>query len=927
MPTAGKDIIGLWLIVLAAMNLSQAASSDCENPPLDISIVIDQTKSVGADNYDAMLDSVMALISQYDIGEDKTHFSIVTYAKGAKVRVSFDNLKHQNQAALRALIEKMKKKDKLGNPTRTDNALKVVGEDVFNEKNGDRPESPNVMIIFTDGGTHKSSKPYSTVLPTLEEKGVHRVAVGIGKKIKQAELITIAGDENRVVNAKNVEDLNNQLDDIRKATCNIDGGYTEWSEWSECTATCGGGSRSHSRTCTNPSPKNKGKTCIEQDLGPDMESEQCNTRDCPIPGGYTGWSEWGECSVTCGGGVQTRKRTCTNPPPSGGGPTCIEQNLGPAEEQKECNSQDCDIDGGYTEWSEWSECTATCGGGSRSHSRTCTNPSPKNKGKTCIEQDLGPNMESEECNTQDCPIPGGYTDWSEWGECSVTCGGGVQTRKRTCTNPPPSGGGPTCIEQNLGPAEEQKECNSQDCGEDGNWSPWGAPGPCDKTCGGGTRVRKRTCTDPPPSGDGKDCAGSSTKDEPCNTQACPTSPPPPPPPKPCKEHLDVGVIVDSSNSISSVDYNRARDYLVRLAQRLEVSEAGTHMAILLYSWEAHLWHRFTNPQNINALTAKARSLPHIRGGTRTDRALELAAEEFFGWDNSGDRPDKPNVLLVLTDGDTNEGSKPFSQVTPPLNDASVRRIAVGIGSGIDISELQQIASANHDVIQVNGYQQLIPRLESIMTKACEDQYPGDCGEWGSYGGCSRNCGGGAQVRTRSCPPKSLHLTKQRKHCNTNLCPGQEPCEDRAGNCAVRAAKGDCWRTANVPASQHLLYVGRTFPLWKTCPKSCRRCNVDTSCQDDDPYVCPWWSVADRNSGKCSFTWRQRWTLYSLANYCKKSCGKCSGGGGACQDFNFYYCRSKVKWPGCGNYYVRGKCKKSCGLCSGGSGGGGGWGRR
>ena len=149
-------------------SLCLAASSDCENPPLDISIVIDQTKSVGADNYDAMLDSVMALISQYDVGEDKTHFSIVTYAKDAQVRVSFDDPKYQNKAALRALIEEMKKKDKLGNPTRTDNALKVVGEDVFNEKNGDRPESPNVMIIFTDGGTHKSSEPYSTVLPTLE---------------------------------------------------------------------------------------------------------------------------------------------------------------------------------------------------------------------------------------------------------------------------------------------------------------------------------------------------------------------------------------------------------------------------------------------------------------------------------------------------------------------------------------------------------------------------------------------------------------------------------------------------------------------------------------------------------------------------------------------------------------------------------------
>ena len=60
-------------------------------------------------------------------------------------------------------------------------------------------------------------------------------------------------------------------------------------------------------------------------------------------------------------------------------------------------------------------------------------------------------------------------------------------------------------------------------------------------------------------------------------------------------------------------------------------------------------------------------MPHIQGGTRTDRALELAAEDFFGWEDSGDRPDKPNVLIVLTDGNTNEGSKPFNQVIPPLD--------------------------------------------------------------------------------------------------------------------------------------------------------------------------------------------------------------------------------------------------------------------
>ena len=76
--------------------------------------------------------------------------------------------------------------------------------------------------------------------------------------------------------------------------------------------------------------------------------------------------------------------------------------------------------------------------------------------------------------------------------------------------------------------------------------------------------------------------------------------------------------------------------------------------------------RFTDSQNINNLLQNIGNLPHIQGGTRTDRALELAAEDFFGWQETGDRPDVPNVLLVLTDGNTNEGSKPFSQVLTPL---------------------------------------------------------------------------------------------------------------------------------------------------------------------------------------------------------------------------------------------------------------------
>ncbi|XP_078378120.1 properdin-like [Oculina patagonica] len=62
-------------------------------------------------------------------------------------------------------------------------------------------------------------------------------------------------------------------------------------------------------------------------------------------------------------------------------------------------------------------------------------------------------------NVQCSPVDGGWSDWSAWGSCTVTCGGGTQTRTRTCTNPPPSNGGLPCS----GPATESQQCGTASC--------------------------------------------------------------------------------------------------------------------------------------------------------------------------------------------------------------------------------------------------------------------------------------------------------------------------------------------------------------------------------------------------------------------------------------------------------------------------------
>ena len=58
------------------------------------------------------------------------------------------------------------------------------------------------------------------------------------------------------------------------------------------------------------------------------------------------------------------------------------------------------VDGAWSSWTWSGDCTVTCGGGTESETRTCTNPAPQNGGVDCC----GNNTKgTRACNTQPCP--------------------------------------------------------------------------------------------------------------------------------------------------------------------------------------------------------------------------------------------------------------------------------------------------------------------------------------------------------------------------------------------------------------------------------------------------------------------------------------------------------------------------------------------
>ncbi|XP_046568995.1 A disintegrin and metalloproteinase with thrombospondin motifs adt-1-like [Haliotis rubra] len=245
-------------------------------------------------------------------------------------------------------------------------------------------------------------------------------------------------------------------------TCKLPAVWGEWSSWGACSKTCGTGQMKRTRSCLNSQD-------VSECVGEPEETGECSTEACPV------WSEWTECSVTCGGGERSRTISCS------GGKSCKDGSSGQTEV---CGEATCPA---WSDWQSWSTCSVTCGQGERSRSRKCS------KGDTCP----GESSEKEECREVDCAV------WSEWSTCSVTCGRGERSRTSSCK-------GKKCKD---GASQQTEECMETTCPV---WTRWGEWGPCSQTCDTGTRSRSRSC--PVVGG----CRGESTETNNCKITDCPT---------------------------------------------------------------------------------------------------------------------------------------------------------------------------------------------------------------------------------------------------------------------------------------------------------------------------------------------------------------------------------------------------------------------
>ncbi|KAG8577664.1 hypothetical protein GDO81_010252, partial [Engystomops pustulosus] len=348
----------------------------------------------------------------------------------------------------------------------------------------DRLEEDLILQILCVGNLYNPDVRYTFNIP-IEDKfnqfswskyGPWQACNKLCQGVRKRKVICQRKSDQAVVSDQRCEFLS-RPESITES-CNIDC-QLRWyvTGKGECSSQCGPGHRPLDVHCIKYSSVRgqttpvEDKFCVSQPKPPNREPCHGNCLSASWR-----FSEWTQCTKSCGRGVQAREAYCINSYGHRLADTECTEELKAVTQS--CNEHSCPV------WttSEWSECLVTCGKGMRHRHVACVLNDEHMKESLC-NSDIKPESVMT-CELQECA----YWHVGPWGQCPVTCGHGYQMRTVKCSK------------GTYGISLDERECNAASRPTDNQiqknaqWR-YGSWTPCSASCGRGNRARYVSCRD------------------------------------------------------------------------------------------------------------------------------------------------------------------------------------------------------------------------------------------------------------------------------------------------------------------------------------------------------------------------------------------------------------------------------------------------
>lgn len=178
--------------------------------------------------------------------------------------------------------------------------------------------------------------------------------------------------------------------------------------------------------------------------------------------------------------------------------------------------------------------------------------------------------------------------------------------------------------------------------------------------------------------------------------------PDPPPitrkPEECKNIVDLTFLVDNSGSIT--DKNRAgepdnylllKNFLRDLVDQIDVGVSRTRVAVIRFSDIVHVVFRLGEYRDTNDVKEKILTMPFRGLDTNTSGAIRTALSMVYSG-SPGDRPDIPDVIVLVTDGESTIEQNKTVHEAMRAKKMGIKMYVVGVTEEINVDELKEMAS-------------------------------------------------------------------------------------------------------------------------------------------------------------------------------------------------------------------------------------------
>ncbi|XP_046842713.1 cartilage matrix protein-like [Xenia sp. Carnegie-2017] len=147
---------------------------------------MDDSRSIKNSEFTQMKKFIIDLVYRFNISREQTRVALVQFSSKKFTRVEFYLNQYYDKESLMNRINSLRQRD--GGSTYTDHALRMARDQVFNGKNGDRPNVRDVIVLLTDGQSHDNDAAIAEAR-LLRDDDVSIISIGVGQGEEKEKLI------------------------------------------------------------------------------------------------------------------------------------------------------------------------------------------------------------------------------------------------------------------------------------------------------------------------------------------------------------------------------------------------------------------------------------------------------------------------------------------------------------------------------------------------------------------------------------------------------------------------------------------------------------------------------------------------------------------------------------------------------------------